>query len=67
MEHVPLPQNTQINIRQINTSKRKKKSTLAYVEVRPGFSSQPHAPRNKTQTHNIFTDTLAIELGSSLN
>jgi hypothetical protein len=27
------------------------------VEFSPGSSSQPHAPRNETQTQNIFTYT----------
>lgn len=30
------------------------------------FFSQPHAPRNKTQTQNTFTNILAIQLRSTL-
>jgi hypothetical protein len=30
------------------------------VEVGPGSSSQPHASRNKTQTQNIFINTLVV-------
>ena len=32
------------------------------VEDMSGSSSQPHVLRNKTQTQNIFTNTLAIQL-----
>ena len=34
--------------------------SLASVEVTAGSSSQPHAPRIKTQTQIIVTNTLAI-------
>ena len=33
---------------------------LGAVEVMVSSSSQPRAPRNKTRTQNIFTNTLAI-------
>lgn len=36
------------------------------LEVWSGSSFQPHAPTYKTQIQNIFTDTLATEVGSSL-
>lgn len=36
------------------------------VDVISGSSSQPHAPRNKIPTPNIFTNTMAIGLGPSL-
>ena len=40
-------------------SKIKTKTTTT-TEVLSSSSSNPHAPRNKTQSQNIFTNTLAI-------
>ena len=36
------------------------------IEVKSGAFSQSHFPRNRSQTQNIFTFTLAVLLGSSL-
>jgi antibiotic biosynthesis monooxygenase (ABM) superfamily enzyme len=59
---------TQAVTKQTSKPKNKscwKKQTIVWLQVfplslGPGFSSQPHAPRNKTRTQNVFTNTLAI-------
>lgn len=56
------------------TAELQKRQTSDYVElceemngkVRSGSSSQPHVPRNKTQTQTVSIDTLAVPLGSFL-
>lgn len=35
-------------------------TNFKFVEVRSDSSSYPHAPKNKTQTQNIFANTLAM-------
>jgi hypothetical protein len=39
---------------------KSKREVRMGVKVSPGSSSQPHTLRNKTQTQNIFTNTLTI-------
>jgi hypothetical protein len=41
-------------------------SLLSIVAGRSGPTFQPHAPEIRLKLKNIFTNTLAIELGSSL-
>jgi hypothetical protein len=63
-EPVNQPQITVVLIRfalvmvSVHSSKTLSKANMLWLG--PDYSSQPHALRNKTQTQNAFTNTLAI-------